>query len=84
MNTDSSDEPWVLLRPESYTYLAVPLAQFPELMRSVKVMTKEGYGSGPYELGSTSTINMTLLPGDAMIAAQVRSRMLGDKPDGVS
>ena len=84
MNTDNNDEPWVLLRPESYSYLAVPLAQFPELMRSVKVMKKEGYGSGPYELGSTASIDMTLLPGDAMVAAQVRSRLLGEKSDGAS
>lgn len=84
MNTDNSDDPWVLLRPESYTYLAVPLSQFPDLMRHVKVMTKEGYGSGPYELGSPSTINMTLLPGDAMIAAQVRSRILREPDNGPS
>lgn len=82
MNTDNNDEPWVLIKPESYNYLAVPLSKFTDLMRNSKVVSKEY--SGPYEIANQSAINLIMVSSEIMVTAQVRSRLLGEKKDEVS
>lgn len=79
MSTDSNDEPWVLLRPDYNSYLAVPLAHFRDLMRHSKVVVKESYSAGAFELGKPDSLSVSMMSHELMIAAQVRSRMLGER-----